>query len=350
MHRPVAKPHPARRPAGCSAAGPGLLVVAVVAALARSAFAAGYREPTVVATPYLALDVTRPGMHVQVNFPAAANAGPDRQTYWLTGGEDLVVDVQLGVGPGDVRLSDAVTGVLVVGGVQLPVQVNGRARALSWTRALPRSGATDSFVLRVRGRYVPRGTHQGSLLQWRRNGLPYPSLSFTVVKDDSSRAAAPDSIGFRRGPATGKATYTLTDEETQRLLVAGRSPPGKRRLSLQLAAERERGDGLGETAQISFLAFLDGQQAPLGHLGLQPRLRLQRNERAVADFAMSVPSHPRRPRTLVFFVLASSDDFAYPPRCIGWSMVEPGASQATGVDSGGGRLSGHQGDLPGGLP
>jgi hypothetical protein len=152
MHRPVAKPHPARRPAGCSAAGPGLLVVAVVAALARSAFAAGYREPTVVATPYLALDVTRPGMHVQVNFPAAANAGPDRQTYWLTGGEDLVVDVQLGVGPGDVRLSDAVTGVLVVGGVQLPVQVNGRARALSWTRALPRSGATDSFVLRVRGR------------------------------------------------------------------------------------------------------------------------------------------------------------------------------------------------------
>ena len=96
MFRVLLNHHVARRTALC-------LGLWSLHALGGDCLAEAFREPTVPAPPFMHLDGRREGEHVQINFPEAAHAGRARLTYWLTGEEDLVIDVQAAIGSSSAR-------------------------------------------------------------------------------------------------------------------------------------------------------------------------------------------------------------------------------------------------------
>jgi hypothetical protein len=292
--------------------------------------AARHREPAVAPVPYLAVDLAQPGLHLQLNFPPGANAGADRRVYWLSGAESLSIDLQMGVGPGDIPLPDEVTGALVIDGLQVAVEVDAGAPTRTLTRTLV-AGVVDHFHIRVPGNRVAAGAHWANLVFWRRDGRPFPSLTFAIIKDGAAYLAPRPTAGFTRVRPTGNATCAVLKTPSQQPLVADRSQGGDGRLSLQLVSERDDADGLGETIGISFLAFVDGVQVSLGRLGRSPHLRLRRRERAVADFALSLAPHARGAHTVVVFAVVSSfapseqdGSGGLAPRCIGWSVLSRG--------------------------
>ena len=126
MFRAFLNLHAATRTALC-------LGLCYINALGGDCLAATFREPTVPAAAFIYLDGRREGEHFQINFPDAANARRERLTYWLTGDEDLVIDVQAAISSSQARFPMTVTLVLLIDGVQAPFRVGGSAPNLSAT-------------------------------------------------------------------------------------------------------------------------------------------------------------------------------------------------------------------------
>jgi hypothetical protein len=271
-------------------------------------------------------------LHAQLNFPASANGGPDRGAYWLTGAERLVIDVQVGIGPGEVSAPDQLTGVLLLDGKQVPVLIDEAPPATHWQRTLAAVGRVDRFTLEVPGQHVRPGAQRADLVFWRRGGRPFPSLSFMVMKDGSRLSQRRQSGAFVRLPVAARATLAVVERAAGIPLMRDFQPAGPR-LPLRLLAERPTGDGLASEVGVAFVGFLDGRQIPLGSLGQRPQLRLGSRERVAADFDLPLGKGNHPHRTLVLFALVtdgpvSSGDGTLPAgplpaRPIGWAHLGP---------------------------
>jgi hypothetical protein len=248
-----------------------------------TAAAASFREPAAAPAAYITVDATRPGLHLQVNFPPAANAGPQRQSYWLTGAEPLVLDIQAAAGLGGPSAPLDVFGTLLIDARQVAVAIDGGSPALSFRRVL-RPGQVDRFVARLRGARIPPGAHTASLLFWRAGGRPFPSVGFSVFKDSTKFAARDPTPGIATSSSSRRGASGLTGGSPPALLMGTRLASEGGGLALGLFIEGYDGLSSHDPLGVSFAAFLDGQQVPLGGLGVHPFVQLAGDQRAQASF------------------------------------------------------------------
>jgi hypothetical protein len=318
-----------RRPAALCA----LLALSLTGgARAEGARPAGqFSKPAIPAVPYQALDARREGLHLQLNFPEAARAGLQRETYWMSGPEDLVVDVQLGAGS-DVGFPFEVTGTLLFDGAQLPVSIDGGAPQAAFTRSLQQKGAVDRFTFKVPGARIARGGHSATVLFWRRrDGREFPSVAFAIMKDDTRFAPRPESRLFTRKAAERTAGPAAIALPASVLLRGQRLPVERGRLPLRLVMQRFDRGPPDRPLRVCFVAFLDGRQTSLGPLGRRPCVRLAMDERAETEVVLPVSVGRGQAPALALFALPGEGEAreeggvptpaALPPRSLGWAVL-----------------------------
>jgi hypothetical protein len=283
-----------------------LLAAGAAVASAGAQAAADGGEPDVPPAPYIRIDGQAPGEHLQVDFPAAAHAGISRSTYWLTGDEDLEIDVQLALGPGPVRPPLALTVVLVLDGRQQRFRVDQGSLVTHFERRVARVGEVHHFKLVVAGRSIAPGRHAAGLLLWKATSSAFPMWGFQVVKDDGRPTPRTASPRFRlraappaRGPSLvrwGRAPYPA---------LLGRPGPVQpdRTGRLPLRLEVRRLDLGPWDERYTIVAFLDGTQVQLGALGRAPALQLAQGQLAEADLELSGARAGGGPHALVVTLL-----------------------------------------------
>jgi hypothetical protein len=269
---------------------------------------ARWREPAVAPAPPIRIDAARPGKQVQINFPAAAHAGTQRLTYWLTGQEDVIVDVQLAVGGDAGPMPLALSLALLLDGRQVPVSADGAAAATRICRTLARAGEVTELRLRLGGRRIPRGAHSAALLVWRDDGGEFPGVSFTIVKEDPAFAARAESSAFRHAPQLRPSGYGAWTATSPGVLLRGR--PGQAQpdrtggLDLRLGFGRYEPQGSGQPLMVSTVALLDGEQIPLANGEPALHARVGPTERVEAPLELRrLPPAVGGQHVLVLFLL-----------------------------------------------
>jgi hypothetical protein len=262
-------------------------------ALAALQAFASLAEPAVPPPPELRIAPGQTGERFQVNFPAEAHAGDSRGTYWLTGDERLVADIQLSVDV-DGKAPVRVIGALVIDGVQVRL----RTKATAAARAVERTvvpGRVDRFQISVDAARVAIGTHWAALLFWQADGHRFPGWSFAIVKNGARQQRAPGACPFRLGPADRDDVIVYMRRPVERLLF-GRSEP------VRPAADGSAGFDMhfAESASAdaprarshTVLAFLDGKQVPFDRTMIAPTAELSPG--VAADARLTVQHLPGR--------------------------------------------------------
>jgi hypothetical protein len=310
MSRAFLNVHAATRTALC-------LGLCYINALGENCLAATFREPTVPTATFISLDGHREGDHLQINFPDAANAGRDRLTYWLTGDEDLVIDVQSAIGSSHARFPVIVTLVLLIDGVQTPFRVGGSAPNLSTQFALASAGEVRRFEMQVAGRDIGAGGHSVALILWKQTGAQFPGVSFTVFKDGVEFSAR-QGYDCARRPLEGLAgTGLLWSREPGRFLFGRSADVQLENGNLALRAVLVRHDSAGDMSELGFtlVTFLDGRQIPIGSLGRTPHVTLKRDEQVECEFALSgLRSGEGSMHVLVVYALQGDGEPSATPR------------------------------------
>jgi hypothetical protein len=241
------------------------------------------------------LDPDAPGRHLQIDFPAAAHAGAQRLTYWLSGDEPLEIDVQVAAGPrSGVRPLD-VTCALVIDGRQTPFAVGASpARVLRHTERFSAARQVRRFRIRLPGAAVRRGAHSAALVLWDQRGGEFPGIGFTIYKESlefTARAAAAArtrELGTRFAEV---AEVQAAGEPRRRLDgYAARpdvAPDRAGRLALRAALQRPAWVARAPLVRCALVAFLDGRQVPMEGLGLAPRLELPAGRRVELDLVFT---------------------------------------------------------------
>jgi hypothetical protein len=297
-----------------------------ISALGADCLASTFREPTIPAAAFIYLDGRREGEHFQINFPDAANAGRERLIYWLTGDEDLVIDVQAAIGSFQARFPVTVTLVLLIDGVQTPFRVADSAPHISTQFTLETAGKAHRFEMRVAGRDIEAGGHSVGLVLWKQTGAQFPGVSFTVFKNGVEFSAR-TNCGCARRPLEGFAGTGLRWlREPGRFLYGRHADVQLQDGQLPLGAKLARQDSAGDMSELGFtlVAFLDGRQISIGSLGRTPHLTLERDEHVECEFVLrGLESGVGSMHVLVVYALPGDSEPAATPRGVPTLSARP---------------------------
>jgi hypothetical protein len=222
-------------------------------------YSGDYLEPQQAEAPPLHVSVAEPGTQFQVNFPAAANAGVSRLTYWLTGDEDMSADIELGLGPAS-GFPENMTGNvgLFVDGVLTPISVAGQATPV--ITSVLTVGTVAAFSVTLNHTLISDGAHSVAFLCWREDGRQFGGWSFTLLKN---------AFGFNVPTSTGESPddrssgIGVRDARSQALLYGAYTPgaDGTGTFVADLASGHQ--DCPTTLVNMALVGILDDQQIAL---------------------------------------------------------------------------------------
>ena len=211
---------------------------------------------------------------LQLDFPPEARSGGGAITYWITGDEDVVVDLQLARGAGVAGDPLDADMIVVIDGQQVPV-MNADMQTLSTLRYRIAAGQVVRDRLTVPGNTLREGAQSAALVGMGPKGERIPRMSFTILKHGTEFAPrlAADAA---RAPAIPNRGNMAVIGET----LFGRvslSPGGRLPVlfTIQVA-----GDCPTLPRNRRIIAALDGVQVPVGGLGLAPWVAVTPAEQA----------------------------------------------------------------------
>lgn len=244
-----------------------------------------WREPARPTPPSPPLsDVPAVGWHMRLGLPAEANAGDLYTTIWLTGDEDVVLDVQLAVGL-DQRIPTDVRGVMLLDGLQRNFEIDGELTEVVRRRIAV--GEIDRWRMVVDGSTIEPGAHSLHALFWHGGGS-LPSLGLTVIKEDTEFVDVPDPVEL---PATPRHSWLGASVRRTGEALPLRSmgpdeafePDGTLPLSFRISGP-VRAEPCPSLVLGSFLlAFVDGEQIDVGELGPRPLFMMREDEETLFD-------------------------------------------------------------------
>jgi len=261
-----------------------------------------YREPSVAPAPFVQLDATRPGWHLQVNFPDAANAGSPRLSYWLTGDERLEVDVQLAIGPRREAFEPrTVLGGFLLDAEQRDFSIDGAAAARISRHRIERVGEVLRFQISIAAAQVPAGAHTATLLFLTEVGERFPSWGFTVLKDGTGFPPWDNAPEVKLVPRKDAADLRVAgngawvDESVR--------PDETGTLDLMIGLQTSF-EGCATAHGFAAIALLDGVQIPVGGFGTRPRVELPFDRRAELRATFAGLPMDGKPHVLAIYMLA----------------------------------------------
>jgi hypothetical protein len=273
-----------------------------------------YREPD---TPsYLQQPQPEPppnGYGIIPLFPPTANNGPSYVTYWLTGDEDLAFTVRIMRG-GTVfeDRPEPFQGVLFLDGMQASFEFEGRSTSVMRGAFTPRVNRIE-FPIRVPASAIADGGHTATLFFVKTEapaflaarGVISLSVQFHVLKNatDFRDPYLPASAEIVPWLARRSGIY---DPATGRPLDGLIAPPVGGMLPLRIEGDPTDNEVRrcpGATQNYLYAALLDGQQIPLGELGMHPLVTLVPTQSAKLDTVLQGLPSDGRPHQLVIVEL-----------------------------------------------
>ena len=211
---------------------------------------------------------------LQLDFPPEARSGGGAITYWITGDEDVVADMQLARGAGAAGDPLDAAMILVIDGQQVSV-MNAAMQTLSTLRYPIAAGQVIRDRLTVPGNTLREGAHSAALVGMGPKGERIPRMSFTILKNGTEFAPR-QAVDAARTPAIPNRGNMAVTGET----LFGRvtlSPGGRLPVlfTIQVA-----GDCPTLLRHRRIIAAVDGVQVPVGALGLAPWLAVTPAEQA----------------------------------------------------------------------
>lgn len=277
-----------------------------------------YREPGEVGPPFIPL--TAPGNQswtIQIDFPPSAGSlGP--VTYWLTGDEDMTIEIQLARGTQALRESESVLLMLFLDGRQQSL-LDGQGQPQAVLRYQMPAGTVIHERIVVPHAQIPTGAHSVVLAAMGARGEMLPSWSFSVLKDGTAFGQRDAVTGTRGKAIAGQGPDALITGGTD--VFDGRANLGPGGTLPVRFVIQVQGDCPQIPRHRALLAALDGQQIPVGDLGLAPHVALTVAERVELPTVFSGLVDDGRPHGLALW-LVSDGEYMEAPR----GRVAKGAS------------------------
>jgi len=238
---------------------------------------ATFQEPNDTPSPMVPLDSgTGGGWAIQVDFaPESHSRGAI--TYWVTGDEDVVADVQLARGTGVANDPWSVAMIVVIDGQQVSV-LNAAMQSTSTLRYQIAAGQVIHDRLTLKGTTLKNGAQSAAILAMGPKGELLPGWSFTILKNGTAFAPRQSADATREpAHANGGPTAIITGGTDFFNGRATLSSGGT--LPVQFIMQT-----IGDCPTIPrgrrIIAVLDGVQIPVGALGLAPWVSVTPPERA----------------------------------------------------------------------
>jgi hypothetical protein len=269
-----------------------------------------YREPD---TPsYLVPQPeAQPGQYGLLSyFPPTANNGLSHVTYWLTGEEDLVFTVRVlrgGTVFGEAPESFMVT--VFLDGDQVSFEHQGRVTRVL-RGAYTRTQNRFEFPIRVPASAIADGGHVVNVL-WVDEAAGRPDRPFNIGNTFQVFKNATD---FRDPYPLANAEILpwiarrsqVYDPVTGRPLAGRIAPPTGGTLALRIESNSPDSDlrnCRGATQNYLYVALLDGEQIPLGELGMHPFVNFAPTQSAILRAVLQGLPNDGRPHQLLIYEL-----------------------------------------------
>ena len=273
-----------------------------------SQYAGPFKEPSTPDTPDIHVSGTDPGAHFQVNFPPESNAGTKRLTYWLTDDEDLVVKVELGLGPqsGFPAAVNVLTGVFIdgtlvhgtVGGVDTAVT----ASALT-------VGAVASLSIVIGHAAIVDGAHSAAVLSWVDDGKNWGGWSFTILKNGFQFGAVVDD----GQPVSGMRDVGVYDDGTGQLLIGPYAPLAPAAAPFHAVLGSFSQDCPTTPVGLAVVGVIDGAQASLSGSSVRATVTTAASNKVIPFEVTLPPAGDGRTHHLIFWELRGFGKFAEAP-------------------------------------
>lgn len=247
---------------------------------------APFREPERPSQPLTPIDGTGWQASLDVTLPPEANSGTTSLTYWLTGDEELSFRLAVHKGGLDPDATFAFTGVVFLDGVQQTVEIGG-----SPVRQLPAtvSSAAPSTTLDVRvpAAQVPDGAHLWSIYFVDTTNIErYLQFGFTSLKNSTAFGDLyPPVAGTpfaRVDTVNGHSQFEDARSGTCLCQHDNSVAPGVDGTLPIVIRHQFNNTGFQTCSNLTYdellVALVDGEQVPLGELGLHPRFSLTYSE------------------------------------------------------------------------